>query len=87
MCNEGYQICQNAKSRVKIKVFEFRTKLPYLDIARLKFEETIIIFEISTHGFFKMQSFAQVKKVQFWDQEFLSRQGFWAAVFKSCCHL
>ena len=60
--------------------------MPYLDVFRLKFEETIAIFEISTAEFVTMQKFMQNKKLRIWDQKCLT-WFFWAIISKTSCHI
>ena len=43
--------------------------MPYLNNFRLKLEKIIVIFEISTLEFAKMEKFVQIKKFQIWNQK------------------
>ena len=64
-----------------------RTKLPCLGMFRLQFQKTIVIFEISTLKFSKVQNFVQnVKVLKYWIKITLFEY-FWAGVSKNYCNI
>ena len=77
---------------IKMQVFmlnkkKLPLKLPYLSIFRLGFEKTIVIFEISSLEFAKMQSFIKNKEVWVWDQYCLIWVFFLLEFEKNYCHI
>ena len=57
--NQHPQIRLNTKFREKTKAPKFGTKMPYLGISGLEFENNTVIFEINTLGFVYLQNFVK----------------------------
>ena len=57
--NQHPQICQTAKFLEKMKMSKFGTKNALFGIFWLEFENNILIFEISTLNFIKLQNFLE----------------------------
>ena len=61
--------------------------MPFLGIFRLKFDETIVIPEVSTLELVKMHEFVQNKKKIKFETKNVFFGYFSAAIFKNYCHI
>ena len=61
-CNQRPRVCLIVKFGAETKILKFETKMPNLSVFELKFENTIVIIEISALEFVLFESLVQKKK-------------------------
>ena len=61
--------------------------MPYLSIFRVYFEKAIVVFEISTFKFVKMQSSMKNKRTSNLGVKMPYFEYFWAVILKSYFHI
>ena len=84
--NQHFPTFQNEEFHSKQKTLKLRSKMPYLGVFKLGFEETVVIFHARTLEFFKMQSFLQSRILKFGTSIALFGY-FYPRIWKNQCHI